>query len=34
MLTKEITMTVNPDYPRTLPRGGTGYGKLGNITIE
>ena len=34
MLTKEITMTVNPDYPNTTPRGGTGYGKLGKIFIE
>ena len=24
----------NPDYPNTLPKGGTGYGILGEITIE
>ena len=34
MLTKEITMTVNPEYPNTTPRGGTGYGKLGKVTVE
>ena len=33
-LTKEITMTVNPDYPNTTPKGGTGYGKLGNIHLQ
>ena len=33
-LTKEIKMTVNPDYPNTTPRGGTGYGVLGKIHIE
>ena len=34
MLTKEITMAINPDYPNTSPRGGTGYGRLGKIHIE
>lgn len=34
MLSKEITMTVNPDYPNTTPRGGTGYGKLGSVHVE
>lgn len=33
-LTKEITMTPNPDYPHTQPKGGTGYGKLGQIYIS
>ena len=33
-LTKEITMTLNPDYPHTQPKGGTGYGKLGQIYIS
>ena len=33
MLTKEITMSINPDYPNTTPRGGTGYGRLGRIYI-
>jgi len=33
-LTKEITMKINPDYPRTTPRGGTGYGKIGRIFID
>jgi len=34
MLTKEITMTVNHDYPNTTPKGGTGCGKLGKIHIS
>ena len=34
MLTKEITMTLNPDYPNTTPKGGTGYGRLGCVMIE
>lgn len=34
MLAKEITMTLNPNYPNTIPRGGTGFGKLGEISIE
>ena len=33
-LTKEITMTVNEDYPNTRPKGGTGYGRLGRVVIE
>ena len=33
-LTKEIKMTINPDYPRTKPKGGTGYGVLGNVYID
>ena len=33
-LTKEIKMRINPDYPDTTPRGGTGYGVLGKIHIE
>ena len=33
-LTKEIKMHINPDYPNTTPRGGTGYGVLGKIHIE
>ena len=27
-------LTVNPDYPRSKPRGGTGYGVLRNIAIK
>ncbi len=33
-LTKEIQMHINPDYPSSTPRGGTGYGKLGKIYID
>lgn len=32
-LVREITMTINPHYPATTPRGGTGYGKIGRIYI-
>lgn len=34
MLTKEITMAINSDYPNTTPRGGTGYGILGKIYVD
>lgn len=30
-LVREVHMTVNPDYPRTTPRGGNGYGVVGKI---
>ncbi len=33
-LTKEIKMTINPDYPKTTPKGGTGYGVLGKVYID
>ena len=34
LLTKAVQMTVNPDYPKTTPRGGTGYGTIGKGTAE
>ena len=34
LLTKEKHLTLNPDYPATTPQGGTGYGILGEVTIE
>jgi len=34
ILTKTIRMTINPDYPRTTPRGGTGYGTLDKVIVE
>lgn len=33
-LTKEVKMTVNPDYPNTTPKGGTGYGSIGKVYID
>ena len=27
-------LTVNPDYPRTTPRGGTGYGVIKGVDIQ
>jgi len=32
-LMQEIKMKLNPDYPRTKPKGGTGYGTIGKISI-
>jgi hypothetical protein len=34
LLTKTIRMTINPDYPKTTPKGGTGYGTLGKVEIN
>ena len=31
---KAVHLTVNPDYPRTKPKGGTGYGVLTGVTIR
>ena len=33
-LVKETQQTVNPDYPNTLPEGGTGFGTIQKITLE
>lgn len=33
-LTREVHLTVNPDYPRTTPRGGTGYGTIGMVETK
>lgn len=33
-LTREIKMTINPDYPKTTPRGGTGYGTVRKVHME
>jgi len=33
-LSNEINMEINPVYPNTTPRGGTGYGVLGKVYIE
>ena len=27
-------LTINPDYPKTTPKGGTGYGIIENIIME
>ena len=27
-------LTVNPDYPHTTPRGGTGYGVVRGVDIQ
>ena len=32
-LIREQRLTVNPDYPRTIPRGGTGYGVVEGVKI-
>ncbi len=34
LLTRETHMTINPDYPNTTPKGGTGYGTIRRITVE
>ena len=34
VLSKTVRMTPNPDYPKTTPKGGTGYGTLGKIVAE
>ncbi|MFA7672568.1 MAG: hypothetical protein WCY62_01775, partial [Clostridia bacterium] len=33
-LAGEIQLKPNPDYPNTVPRGGTGFGIIGNIIYE
>ncbi|MDY4976985.1 MAG: hypothetical protein SO147_08835 [Clostridia bacterium] len=33
-LVRTVTMKINPDYPKTTPRGGTGYGTVGEVTVE
>ncbi len=33
-LVREIHMKINPDYPDTLPKGGTGYGNVGKVIAE
>ncbi len=33
-LTKEIKLHLNPDYPNTKPKGGTGYGTIGKVIID
>lgn len=32
-LIREVEMQLNPDYPNTKPKGGTGYGTIGKILI-
>ncbi len=32
-LVKETHQKINPDYPNTLPAGGTGWGKINKITV-
>ena len=34
ILAKAIKLTVNPDYPKTTPKGGTGYGIIENIIFD
>lgn len=33
-LTRTVVQHINPDYPKTTPKGGTGYGVLGDVYIE
>ena len=33
-LIKETVQTVNPDYPKTTPEGGTGYGKINKVEVN
>lgn len=33
-LTREVHMTVNPDYPNTTPKGGNGYGTIKSVKSE
>ena len=33
-LIKEIKQEINHDYPNTKPKGGTGYGTVGNVIIQ
>ena len=34
VILKEVQLTPNPDYPRTTPMGGTGYGTAENLVIR
>lgn len=34
IVAKAIKLTVNSDYPKTTPKGGTGYGIIENIIFE
>ena len=34
LLTREVTMHINPDYPNTTPKGGTGYGIIKKVYME
>jgi hypothetical protein len=34
LLTREVHMKVNPDYPKTTPKGGTGYGMIKRVYVE
>ena len=31
---REVHQKINPDYPNTTPRGGTGFGRIENVTVE
>ncbi len=31
ILTREVKMSINPDYPNTTPKGGTGYGTIKKV---
>ena len=33
-LVKETHQKINPDFPNTLPQGGTGWGKIENVTVK
>lgn len=33
-LVKETHQSINPDYPNTLPEGGTGYGKVERVNVK
>ena len=33
-LTKETKQKINPDFPNTIPQGGTGFGVIRKVTVE
>lgn len=33
-LVKETHQSINPDYPQTLPEGGTGFGKIEEVNVK
>ncbi|MBO5453876.1 MAG: hypothetical protein J6A69_07960 [Clostridia bacterium] len=33
-LVKETIQKINPDYPNTTPKGGTGYGKINKVNVR
>ena len=33
-LVREVKMTINTDYPNTIPKGGTGYGTIGKVHMK